>query len=201
MIHYLKGEVVEKGTGTLVIDVNGLGLKLSVTPNVLGSCGKPGDVYRVYTHLIVREDSYELFGFADKEELSMFEKLIGVSGVGPRSAMGLLSTLRAGEIALAIITGDAKALSRAPGIGTKSAQRLVLELKGSLMEEDLAGVIAPGGAIPADGGATSVIKDAIETLIVLGYTAAEAANAVGTVKAESDRLDELVLLALKHMGK
>ena len=129
MYAYLKGVVADKGQNELVLDVNGVGYLLSVSMNTLQETPPQGETMKVYTYLSVREDAMELFGFATREERSMYLKLLSVSGIGPKLALAILSAMPLRDLTLAIVTGDATALSRAPGVGKKTAQRLALELK------------------------------------------------------------------------
>ena len=151
----------------------------------------------VYALLSVREDAMELFGFATREERAMFERLRAVSGVGPKMAMQVLSALSLRDLSIALAAGDATALTRVPGIGKKTAQRLVLELRDKVEEGMLTGAGAAAMPTQAAGDAAG---EAIEALMALGYTASDAARLVSRVADQSDRADELVRLALRQMG-
>ena len=196
---YVQGRVAEKGAGVLVIDCGGVGYQLAVTPQTLAACGQVGDVFRAHTRLIVKEDAWELYGFATKEERDMFSRLTQVTGIGPKTAIALLSVMAVGELSLAIVTGDAKSIARAPGIGPKTAQRLVLELKDRVTQEDLVGAGSAGSVTML--GETPAIQDAIAALIALGYNASEAATAVAAVKEQAGEVDQLVVLALRRMAR
>ncbi len=195
MIAFLEGTVEEKTADSLTLNVGGVGFLVRTNVNTLSRAGQRGERFRVLTTLIVREDAMELFGFATREESEMFTRLTGISGIGPRTAQGLLSALTPADIAIAVMTGDAKALARAPGIGPKTAQRMILELKDKVGQEDLAG----GGTVTADV-ASGPVQEAILALMALGYTSAEAAAAAQAVRSQADKPDQLVLLALRKLG-
>lgn len=198
MYAYLNGIVAEKGQNTLVIDVNGVGYLLSVSMNTLQETPPAGEKMKVYTYLSVREDAMELFGFASREEREMYLRLLSVSGIGPKVALSILGAMPLRDLTLAIVTGDVTSLSRAPGVGKKTAQRLALELKDKVEQSDLDYVPAASGAVtPVQEDAA---QEALAALQALGYTAAEAARAVGQVRGQSDSANELVRLALRSMA-
>ena len=141
----------------------------------------------------------ELFGFASREEKRMFLSLTGISGVGPKMALALLGSMPLKELNLAILLGDVTALSRAPGIGKKTAQRIALELKDKVSQEDVSAV-SIGGAAPVQSMAADCVTEALEALQALGYTPAEARAAVQSVRDQSDKTDELIKLALRSMA-
>jgi Holliday junction DNA helicase RuvA len=154
---------------------------------------------RCCTYLSVREDAVELFGFVSREEKEMFLRLISVSGVGPKTALGMLGAMPLRELNLAILLGDVNALSRAPGIGKKTAQRIALELKDKISQADVSAQ-ADAGAAPAVSMAADSVTEAIEALIALGYSSAEARNAVSGVRDQADKPEELIRLALRAMA-
>lgn len=197
MFAHIDGIVSEKTPDALVIDCHGVGYLLQVSGSTLSQAPAVGERMKCYTALSVREDAMELFGFATREERTMYEKLRGVTGIGPRTALNILSTLSVRDLSIALVTGDAQALSRAPGIGKKTAQRLVLELKDKVDNEELTGT-SGGSAVPPS--ASSAAGEAIEALMALGYASSEAAKAVALVAGRSEQADELIKLALKGMG-
>lgn len=198
MIAYLEGKIASKGVNELVLDVGGVGYLLQCSMTTLSSLPQTGETYRVYTHLSVREDALDLFGFSTLEEKNMFLRLTSVSGVGPRTAIGMLGSMPLRDLSLAIVTGDITTLSRAPGIGKKTAQRIALELKEKVTEDDFTVPGTPGTAVmPLKSDA---VQEAIEALQSLGYTAAEAAKSVSKVQNESDKADDLIRLALRNMA-
>ncbi len=197
MYAYLEGTVAEKNQNEIVIDVMGVGYQLSCSMNTLQNAPMIGERMRIYTILNVREDAMELYGFYSKEEKRMFTQLTSVSGIGPKTALGMLGAMPLRDLQLAIMTGDTTALSRAPGIGKKTAQRIALELREHVSAEELA---ASGTSVRIDTTAPSDgVAEAIMALQTLGYSASEAAKAVGSVKDQSDKADELIRLALKSM--
>ena len=199
MYAHFQGVVAEKGTDSLVIDCGGVGYLLTVSAATLAAAPAIGEKMLCYAALSVREDALELYGFYSREEKQMFLKLRGVSGVGPKSAMQILSTLSVRDLSLAIVTGDAAALARAPGIGKKTAQRLILELRDKVEDGELTGSAATLSRAPA--AASDACQDAVEALLTLGYQRQEAVQAVAAVQDQSDRAEELIRLALKGMMK
>jgi len=196
MIAFLEGTVEEKTADALTLNVGGVGFLVRTNQRTLAGAGQRGDKFRVLTTLVVREDAMELFGFATKEEREMFTRLTAISGIGPRTALGLLSALSPSDIAIAVMTGDAKTLARAPGIGPKTAQRMVLELKDSVTQEDL----TSGGNVPIAQVGSAPVQEAILALTALGYTSQEAASAAAAVQGQADKTDQIVLLALRRLG-
>ena len=197
MYAYLKGVVADKGANELVLDVGGVGYLLSCSMTTLQETPPIGETMKAYTYFSVREDAMELFGFATPEEKSMFLRLLSVSGVGPKLALSILGAMPLRDLTLAIVTGDAAALSRAPGVGKKTAQRIALELKEKVTESDLEAAPAVAPLPPAQEDAAA---EALAALQALGYTPAEAARAVSLVRGQSDSANELVRLALRGMA-
>lgn len=205
MIAMVKGILMEKSEGeALVMTPGGLGLRMMCSMNTLAALPASGAECTLYTHMSVREDAMELFGFFKREERDMFRRLISVSGIGPKSALGVLGSMPLSDLRLAILTGDAAALSRAPGVGKKTAQRISLELKDKLAQDALsAGVQMDDIIITADVDAPvqDAVSEAMLALKSLGYTPQEAANALKGVKGQADTPDELIKLALRHMAQ
>ena len=150
----------------------------------------------LYTAMSVREDAVELFGFSTQQELQCFQLLTSVSGVGPKAALSILSDLSPDQFLLTVASGDSKALTRAKGIGAKSAQRIVLELKDKVEQQDVAAAAGAPAAQAAAGGAE---REAQAALQALGYTSAEAARAVNLVRDQAQTVDQLIMLALRQM--
>lgn len=198
MYAYLKGTVADKGLNELVLDVGGVGYLLSVSMTTLQDTPPAGENMKVYTYLSVREDAMELFGFATKEEKEMFLKLMSVSGIGPKLALAILGSMPLRDLSLAIVTGDVNALSRAPGVGKKTAQRIALELKEKVSESDFAA--APTAHTAFTPVQEDAATEALAALQSLGYTAAEAARAISQVRGQSDKANDLVRLALRSMA-
>lgn len=197
MIAFIEGKVAEKNPGELIINAGGVGFSLLCSSTTLAAAPGMGESWRCYTVMNVREDAMELFGFATKQEREMFRRLCMVTGVGAKTALGVLSALPLRDLSVAIVTGDVAALSRAPGIGKKTAQRIVLELKDKVEQQDV--TAAPGGA-PAPAPAGSAQQEAQAALQALGYTSAEAARAINLVRDQADSTDRLIMLALRQMG-
>ena len=197
MFYYLDGTLTEREPGLAVVDCGGVGYSLTVsltTSDTLSA--KVGSRVKLYTYLQVREDGVELFGFRDKDELDCFKLLIGVSGVGPKAAMAVLSVFTTDRFRLAVCTEDTKALAKAPNVGAKTAARIVLELKdkiaGMTLRTPQPGTAA--SAAPATGGK---LGDAIEALMTLGYDRASAMSALSGLDAEKLSLNDLISQALR----
>ena len=187
-ISILKGVLQEHSPGRVVLYVGGVGFELQVPTNLLPQAGV-GDTLELYTHLVLRDESAALYGFGSKEERGLFQTLIGVSGVGPRVALALLSTTPADELSHAISSGNVSVLAQAAGVGKKLASRIVLELKGKLVVE------APGMSSPDDAQVT-------EALVGLGYTQAEAAAAAANLKwPVGTPVEERVRTALQYFAQ
>lgn len=195
MFAHIDGILAEKNADSLVIDCGGVGYQLMVSAAALSAAPAIGERMKCFTLLSVREDAMELFGFYSREEKRMFERLRAVSGVGPRTALQILSALSVRDLSIALVTGDAQALTRVPGIGKKTAQRLVLELRDKVDDAELTGQSAAAAA-PA-GSAES---EAIAALMALGYASSEAARAVSAVAGKAKKADEMIFLALKSLG-
>ena len=198
MITFIEGKVAEKNPGELVMmSAGGVGFSLMCSNATLSAAPGKGETWRCYTVMNVREDAIELFGFASRQEREMFRRLCTVTGVGAKTALGVLSALSLRDLSVAIVTGDVTALSRAPGIGKKTAQRIVLELKDKVEQQD---VSAPGAVAPVSAPAGSAQQEAQAALQALGYTAAEAARAVNLVRDQATTVDQIIMLALRQMG-
>jgi len=197
MIASLRGNLLATGTDYAIIDTGGVGFQFFAPRPVLEGLGQIGSTVQVYTYLHVREDALVLYGFASMEQRAFFETLIGVTGVGPRMALGLLSAAPLDQIQLAIASENVAILSQVPGIGKKTAARLVLELKGKLDLSKLPTTIA-AAATPA---ATAINAELQEVLTSLGYSALEAQSAVSSLPADAPPdLEERLRLALRYFG-
>ncbi|MBQ4581418.1 MAG: Holliday junction branch migration protein RuvA [Clostridia bacterium] len=201
MYAFIEGQVVEKTNNTLVLLAGGVGYLLNCSMSTISAAPKTGEVMRCHTWLSVREDAMELFGFASKEEKQLFLLLTGVTGVGPKMALALLSTLSASDLRLAIIMEDDKTLARAPGVGKKIAQRITLELKDKLGQFEVSGGVASAAAsAPVAPAAADNFAQAMAALTGLGYTPAEARDALQKVGSKDAPADELLRLALRSMA-
>ncbi len=197
MFAHFDGVVAEKNADSIVLDVNGVGYLLFVSGATLSMAPAVGERMKLYSVLNVREDAMELFGFYSREEKAMYERLKGVSGVGSRTALQILSAMSVRDLSLALVAGDAAALTRVPGIGKKTAQRLVLELKDKVEDSQLTGSAAGIAPRAASNGPEG---EAIAALVALGYSASEAAKAVSRFAGQTEKSDELIFLALKSLG-
>ncbi len=190
MIASLHGKIQARTDDALTLNVGGVGYRVRVPTGTLANLGAIGSEAQLYTHLHVREDEMSLYGFASEDELGLFEKLLTVSGIGPKVALGILSSASPDAIRYAIAQGDADALTAFPGIGKKTAQRLVLELRGKIDLSSLAGA----------GELTPVDQDVMNALITLGYSAAEASRAARSVPSSVKAIEERVRIALQYLG-
>lgn len=197
MFYYIKGTLVHMGDDFAAIDCGGVCYKLNISGTTYSAlASKLGAAAKLYTHLNVREDVFELYGFATEEEQDLFKLLIGVSGVGPKAACAVLTGLSPEQLVSAVNAADARAISRAQGIGLKTAQKIILELGGKISK---LGVPAPEGAsTPVSGGAADA--DAMDALMVLGYRRDEAMGALKGLPA-SLSLEEKIGEALKRLSK
>lgn len=204
MIAFLKGEVADMTEGSVVLDVNGVGYEVLVPGQLLSMLEGIGQDLKLYTYMQVREDAVVLFGFLTKDDLQMFKMLIGVNGVGPKAGLGILSALGADDLRFAILADDAKRISKAPGIGAKTAQKIILELKDKLDLEDAfekklaADKLSP--EVSAAAG-SQMVQDAVQALVALGYGSTEALKVVRSVKPTDDMdVEDILKEALKKMA-
>ncbi|AUS97917.1 Holliday junction branch migration protein RuvA [Clostridium thermosuccinogenes] len=201
MIAYIKGKIAYKHNEYIIVETNGIGYKIFTSLSSVQAMGPVGDEVKMYTYLYVREDIMSLYGFCTQEELSMFELLISVSGVGPKAAVSLLSSITPSKFSLAVITDDAKTLTKAQGVGSKMAQRIILELKDKIKKEQLVATEKlKEESVPADGENTR-IPEAISALMVLGYTPIEASRAVSAVYSDDMDLESIIKNALKGLAR
>jgi Holliday junction DNA helicase RuvA len=198
---YIKGMLDYKGTDSIVVEANGVGYRIYTPFSTLEKIGQVGETVKVFTHLHVREDAMTIYGFLTQEELGMFELLISVSGVGPKAALSLISTVSPSRFGLAVITGDANTIVKAQGIGKKIAQRIILELKDKIKKEQLESFDSDTdtSSIPAEGD--SARSEAVSALMVLGYNHAEARKAVSSVYSEEMDVELIIKKALQVISK
>lgn len=198
MIYSVNGTVDLIEPNLAVIDCGGVGYACRTTANTLSHL-KTGEKAKLLTYLAVREDAVELFGFYDAAELNCFKMLISVSGVGPKAALSILSGMTPQSFALCVASGDSKALTNAPGIGKKTAERIVLELKDKVSKQDVAAGVK-GSAVPMVATPSNTFAEAISALMVLGYTNNEAASALSGLDPATPA-DELIKAGLKKLAK
>ena len=199
MFYYVNGTVAEIEAGLAVIDCSGVGYACATTNYTLSQL-KKGERAKLYTYLNVREDAMEMFGFASQSELRSFKMLIGVSGVGPKAALSILSSTTPQQLSMAVVMGDEKALTAAPGIGKKIAQRIILELKDKLIKEQ-GGFEAGSGAAVAMPAQNNKAGEAAAALAVLGYGSQEIVAALKGIDMDALPLEEIIRQSLKKMVK
>ena len=199
MISYVKGQLVEVFNDTIVVENNGIGFNIKVPATVISHFSKIGEPVKVYTYLQIREESHSLFGFLTRDDLNIFKMLINVNGIGPKGALAILSTISPNDLRFAVISGDVKLISSAPGIGSKTAQKLIIELKDKVSLEDaLENTLYESGSTGSDGEAQN---EAIEALCALGYGSAQAVRAVRQVEDIESKDSEVILKeALKKLA-
>ncbi|MBE6906651.1 MAG: Holliday junction branch migration protein RuvA [Ruminococcaceae bacterium] len=198
MYYSLTGKLVHTEAYLAVVDCGGVGYKCMTTMTTLSCLPSVGGQTTLYTHLNVREDALDLYGFYTLAELSSFKMLIGVSGVGPKSALAVLSDMTPDRLALCIASGDSKSLTRAPGIGPKVAQRLILELKDKITNEELAAGV--GNVSAQLSNESSKVGEAVAALCALGYSQSQAAQALAGVSPDA-AVDEMIKYGLKAIAK
>lgn len=201
MISYVKGALAEKSGDRIVVEAGPVGLGIYVPLSVLEVLPPLGDEVKIYTYLQVREDDLSLYGFLNRQDLDMFRRLIGVNGIGPKGALGILSALSPDDLRLAILTGDAKAISKAPGVGAKTAQRIILDLKDKVSAEEMLASVADTDERTSVPLMQEAGREAATALVALGYSNLEASKAVKNVQITEDMDAEAVLRAsLKYLA-
>ena len=190
MFAYIKGSLEMKSSGYIVIDINGLGYKIFMSQNNIDSIGELHNIIKVFTYVKVREDDISIFGFKTQEELKMFELLISVSGVGAKSELVMLSCIEPSDFAIAVISNYVKVLTKVPGIGNKSAQRIILELKDKLKEEQLEEKLKDSSKRLKDNSEN--INEAISGLMVLGYSKKDIEKAFEHLDIDNLSIEDLI---------
>ena len=202
MYSYIKGELAEVNTDHIVIDVGGIGYMIYIPAQSLNYLPGIGEMLKVHTYLYMREDAMILYGFLTKDDLEMFKLLITVSGIGPKGGLAVLSTLSSDDLRFAVLSGDSKAISKAPGIGSKTAQRVIIDLKDKLSLEDAFEKKLEHENEKINVSSNSQVKnDAVMALNALGYSSTESLKAVSKVEITDDMdVEDVLKLALKNMG-
>lgn len=196
MISYIKGELIFIAEDSIIIENSGIGYEIRVPVTVTNKLPVTGKKIQLYTYLYVREDALQLYGFLTKDDLSIFQLLITVNGIGPRGALGILSAITPDDLRFAILTDDAKAITKAPGIGSKTAKKLILELKDKLhLEDNLENSSYTDGSSFQDSSLRSIRDDAVQALVALGYPGTDAMKAVRKVDITEEMKVEDVLKA------
>lgn len=203
MISYIKGEIVYNDSDSLIVENNGIGYKVIVPAfSAQKLCSQKGQV-TVYTYMSVREDGITLFGFSSVEERSLYEKLISVSGIGPKAAVSILGVLTPSQLITAIVSADSAAIARAPGIGKKTAQRVILDLKDKIGNDDVADIFDGNGgeAVSETAAAGDDRSEAVEALVALGYSRSEAVKAVSRVYNEGMDVQKILSASLRELSR
>ena len=198
MFAYIKGMFEEKGNNYVVIDVGGVGYKIFMSNMAIAALGETGNIVKVHTHYYVREDNISLYGFASKEELKMFELLISVSGVGAKSAISMLSAISPSDFAMAIISDDVTKLKKVPGIGAKTAQRIILELKDKLKNEEMAET--SGEEVTNFVSKTEDTDEAIAALQILGYAKKDIEKVLSQIDLSGMSTQDIIKVGLKYLS-
>lgn len=202
MIAFINGIIDDITEDNVVIDVGGVGYNVKISSDTAARLPGIGEPVKLYTYTSVREDAFWLYGFLSRNDLEIFKKCIAVSGIGPKGALSILSVLDADSLRFAIVSGDAKAIAKAPGVGTKTAERLILELKGKLDIDDsmISREAAAYGATHTAVADSPQKKEAVEALVSLGYGQTEAVKAVNAIEGIENMDSGAVLkAALKHI--
>lgn len=202
MYSYIRGELAEINSDHIVVDVNGIGYQIFIPGQSMNYLPYIGDVIKVHTYLYIREDAMVLYGFLSKEDLEVFKQLITVSGIGPKGGLAILSTLSADDLRFAILSGDSKVISKAPGIGAKTAQRVILDLKDKIsFEEAFESKLEKATDAPIQSLNNTNKNDAVLALNALGYSSTESLKAVSKVEITADMdVEDILKAALKHMS-
>ncbi len=199
MYAYLKGKVAEVSGDNLVMEVGNIGYNIRIPGSVVPLLPPAGQEVKVYTYTSVREDALQLFGFLSRDDLEMYKMLISVSGIGPKGGLAVLSAMRADEVRMAVVSQDAKAIAKAPGIGNKTAQRIILELKDRVSLPDVFPSQAQESGAVQTTGLGQAREEAVEALTALGYSSTDALRAVKAVGGEGMDVESLLKAALKKM--
>ncbi len=203
MISYIKGEIVYNDSDSLIVENNGIGYKVIVPAFSAQKLCSQKDQVTVYTYMSVREDGITLFGFSSVEERSLYEKLISVSGIGPKAAVSILGVLTPSQLITAIVSADSAAIARAPGIGKKTAQRVILDLKDKIGNDDVADIFDGNGgeAVSETAAAGDDRSEAVEALVALGYSRSEAVKAVSRVYNEGMDVQKILSASLRELSR
>ncbi len=206
MYAYIKGTLEEIAEDNIVVEAGGIGYNVKVSTTTADLLPPLGNEVKIYTYTLVREDTFSLYGFMTRDDLEIFRKLITVNGIGPKGGLAILSVMSADALRFAIMAGDAKAIAKAPGVGSKTAERVILDLRDKIsLEDTLRGLGEPApsvnGALSSGGSQDNLMKkEAIEALVALGYSASDATTAVKKVEVTEDTTVESILkAALKYM--
>lgn len=197
MYAYIYGQIVEKEPENLIVEANQIGYNIHIAPGMVPRFPEVGQMAKIYTYTSVREDAFWLYGFTSIDELNLFKLLITVSGIGPKGAMGVLSVMDVDTLRLAILSQDVKMIAKAPGVGAKSASRIVLELKDKVKPEDVIG----SSTQSEDSSAAAIVRqEAGEALVALGYTVSDAYRVLQQIEiTEENTVEDVIKAALRRM--
>lgn len=199
MIAYVKGTLEEISENNAVVEVNGMGYNVKISAGTMNRLPRLHQAVKLYTYTAVREDAFWLYGFLTRDELDIFKLLITVNGVGPKGALGILSVMSVSDLRFAILAADGKLLSKAPGIGKKTAERVILDLRDKISMEEAVESGAQTASV-APGARSSARNEAVEALVALGYGAGDALKAVNQIpEGENEDTETILKAALKHM--
>lgn len=202
MVSYVKGELAAVEEDKAVVEAGGVGYGVYMPQQSLALLPEIGSTVKLYTYLNVREDAMQLFGFLTRDDLEIFKLVIGVSGIGPKGGLNILSCMSPDELRFAVMSGDAKAISAAPGIGKKTAEKLIVELRDKVDIEDMlehAAHGSEGGAAVSGAADNDMQAEAVQALVALGYGSAESMRAVKKTSAECTTVEEMLKEALKYL--
>ena len=198
MYAYFRGKITAKEPDLAVVEVNGVGYNIRISAGTAALLPSVGEETKLYTYTAVREDAITLYGFLTKDDLDMFKLLIGVNGIGPKGGQSILSVISPDDLRFAIVSGDAKMIAKAPGIGAKTAQRIILDMRDKVSLEDT--LHADEGETRIDFSVPDSMREAVEALTALGYGVTEASRAVKEVKgAEQMAVEDILKASLKHL--
>lgn len=201
MLSYVRGELVSIDEDKVIVDVNGVGFGIFMPVQSMNYLPTIGEEVRLHTYMNVREDAIQLYGFLTKDDLKVFKLVIGVSGIGPKGGLSILSQMSPDDLRFAVMANDAKTIAKAPGIGKKTAEKLIIELKDKLDIEDILNKnMDDNNVIVSSIGANEIQAEAVQALVALGYGSAESTKAVKKVSIDADTtVEDLLKAALKNM--
>ena len=199
MISYIRGELAAVEKEKVIVDVGGVGYGIYMPGQALAVLPQPGSEVKIHTYLNVREDAMQLFGFLTRDDLEIFKLVIGVSGIGPKGGLSILSKLSPDDLRYAVLSGDVKAISAAPGIGKKTAEKLIIELKDRLDIEDVLNHAIESDRAPDTDVSGGIQSEAVQALVALGYGSTESLRAVRQVELENASVEDVLKEALKKM--
>ena len=201
MYSYIMGVLAELEEDAIVVETGGIGYHIYTTGQTFSRLPSLGDEVKIYTYLYIREDAMLLYGFCSKDELRVFKLLLGVSGIGPKGALAILSVMTTDDLRFAVLGDDAKTIAKAPGVGVKTAQRLILELRDKLSIEDAFEEKLSQAEDTARDKAKGAKNEAVQALVALGYSSSEALKALGGIEiTEETDVEDLLKAALKNMA-